>query len=215
MWLNVRTVSTPDRIRNAALELFARQGYAGTSVRQVATEASVSTGLVIHHFGSKDGLRRECDEYAVAFIRRERSNELLGRSVFSTTTDFVADHPEMVPISRYLGRMLSNNDDAARALFDRLVDAGADALETGVRAGLIRPTDDPEARAVGMAAWNAASLMLGDLIAARLGGENIYESAVSSRIERVLLDIYRHGVLTDDTFIKALRPPQEDQQEKS
>lgn len=213
--LNVRTTSTSDRIRTAALELFARQGYAGTSVRQVAGEAEVSPGLVIHHFGSKDGLRRACDEHAIAFIRRERSEILIGRSVFSTTAQFVADHPEIIPISRYLGRMLGNNDEAARALFDRLVDAAADALDTGVRAGLIRPTDDPEARAVGMAAWNASSLVLGDLVAARLGGDSVYQPEVSGRIERVLLDIYRRGVLTDDTLIKAIRMPEVDQQEES
>ena len=44
------------RIRDAAIECFARQGFA-VSVRAIAAHAGVSPGLVIHHFGSKAGLR--------------------------------------------------------------------------------------------------------------------------------------------------------------
>ena len=41
------------RIRLAALELFGAQGFDKTTIRQIATRAGVSPGLVIHHFGSK------------------------------------------------------------------------------------------------------------------------------------------------------------------
>ncbi|MEZ5096013.1 MAG: helix-turn-helix domain-containing protein [Nocardioides sp.] len=51
-------------IRNAALRLFAERGPEGVTVREIATEAGVSPGLVVHHFGSKDGLRAAVDEYA-------------------------------------------------------------------------------------------------------------------------------------------------------
>lgn len=50
------------RIRLAALGLFARQGFAGTSLRAIAAEAGVSHALVRHHFGSKEGLRVAVDE---------------------------------------------------------------------------------------------------------------------------------------------------------
>lgn len=40
----------------AARELFAAQGYAGTSVRAVAGAAGVDASLVHHYFGSKDDL---------------------------------------------------------------------------------------------------------------------------------------------------------------
>ena len=44
------------RIRNAAVELFARDGFEKTNLRAIAAAAGVSAGLVIHHFGSKDEL---------------------------------------------------------------------------------------------------------------------------------------------------------------
>ena len=40
----------------AARELFAAQGFAGTSVRAVAASAGVDAALVHHYFGSKDDL---------------------------------------------------------------------------------------------------------------------------------------------------------------
>ena len=39
-----------------ARELFARQGFAGTSVRSIATSAGVDAALVHHYFGTKDDL---------------------------------------------------------------------------------------------------------------------------------------------------------------
>ena len=39
-----------------ARELFAAQGYAGTSVRSIATAAGVDAALVHHYFGTKDDL---------------------------------------------------------------------------------------------------------------------------------------------------------------
>jgi AcrR family transcriptional regulator len=43
-------------ILTAARELFAAQGYSGTTVRAVATAAGVDAALVHHYFGTKDDL---------------------------------------------------------------------------------------------------------------------------------------------------------------
>ena len=47
---------TKEAIGTAARRLFARQGYAGTSVRAIAAEAGADPALVIRHFGSKEQL---------------------------------------------------------------------------------------------------------------------------------------------------------------
>jgi len=44
------------RILDAALELFANQGYHPTTVDQIARQAGVSKGLIYHHFSSKEEL---------------------------------------------------------------------------------------------------------------------------------------------------------------
>jgi AcrR family transcriptional regulator len=44
----------------AGLRLFGQQGFAATSVRQLATEAGANIAAIAYHFGSKDGLRLAC-----------------------------------------------------------------------------------------------------------------------------------------------------------
>ena len=51
--------STKDRILGAAEELFAQQGFAGTSLRQVTSLAAVNIAAVNYHFGSKENLVNE------------------------------------------------------------------------------------------------------------------------------------------------------------
>jgi AcrR family transcriptional regulator len=60
--LNVRSASGAEsdltaraRIRDAAIRRFGSDGF-GASVRAIAADAAVSPGLVMHHFGSKEGL---------------------------------------------------------------------------------------------------------------------------------------------------------------
>lgn len=45
-----------ESIINAALKLFATEGYASTSTSKVAKSAGVSEGLIFRHFNSKEGL---------------------------------------------------------------------------------------------------------------------------------------------------------------
>jgi AcrR family transcriptional regulator len=47
---------TPDRLLAAATELFARQGFAGTSIRDIAARAGANVAAGHYHYGSKDGL---------------------------------------------------------------------------------------------------------------------------------------------------------------
>ncbi|MBK9965926.1 MAG: TetR/AcrR family transcriptional regulator [Holophagales bacterium] len=44
------------QILEAALDLFSRQGYRGTSIRDISTAAGASTGSVYHHFRDKEEL---------------------------------------------------------------------------------------------------------------------------------------------------------------
>lgn len=45
-----------EKILEAALQLFAEQGYAATSTSKVAKAAGVSEGLIFRHFKNKEGL---------------------------------------------------------------------------------------------------------------------------------------------------------------
>ena len=56
------------RIRDAAIDQLGQHGFS-VGLRAIAEAAGVSAALVIHHFGSKDGLRKACDDYIAEEIR--------------------------------------------------------------------------------------------------------------------------------------------------
>jgi AcrR family transcriptional regulator len=67
-----------ERLLDAAIKLFGRDGFDGTSVRAVADEAGVSWGLVRFYFKSKDGLRDAAEEYVMSsYLQRVRDSAAL------------------------------------------------------------------------------------------------------------------------------------------
>lgn len=75
-------VETKTRILDAAEGLFARQGYLGTSLRQVTGEAGANLAAVHYHFGSKETLLQSVLERRLLPLGAEREaglNRLLVR----------------------------------------------------------------------------------------------------------------------------------------
>jgi AcrR family transcriptional regulator len=115
------------RIRDAAIALMSEHGIDGTTIRDIAQAAGVSSGLLRHHFGSKEGLRDACDEYAL--------NELTG--IGKRFTDLmVLDRvtPEVLQMQRYLVRSMMDGSPAGNALFDRMIEYGEEFIQaTGLK----------------------------------------------------------------------------------
>lgn len=68
-----REASPADQTRaalvQAALKLFGRQGFDGTSTRQIAAEAKANIGSIAYHFGGKEGLRAAAADFIVETIQ--------------------------------------------------------------------------------------------------------------------------------------------------
>ena len=60
-----------DRMINAALKVFALQGYRHGSTDDIVREAAVSKGLLFHYFGSKLGAYRFVYDYSVRYMNLE------------------------------------------------------------------------------------------------------------------------------------------------
>lgn len=60
-----------DRMINAALKIFALNGYKHASTDDIVTEAAISKGLLFHYFGSKLGLYTFLYDYSVRFMKLE------------------------------------------------------------------------------------------------------------------------------------------------
>ena len=57
-----------DRMINAALKVFAMNGYQKASTDDIVKEAGISKGLLFHYFGSKAGAYTFMYEYSSRFM---------------------------------------------------------------------------------------------------------------------------------------------------
>ena len=138
-------LTTRARIRDAALTLFPRDGFARATVRSIATEAGVSPGLVVHHFGSKEGLREECDRHVVAKFRETKLAAMEQRNV--TSPAFAASAFRVSPpLLRYFGWALIRGHPAAGELFDEMVSEGHEITRRAVEGGMVKGSEDLETR---------------------------------------------------------------------
>src|ERR1700741_3783565 len=71
----------PDRRRQiiaAASELFARNGFEGTSIREIAAASGVLSGSLYYHFPSKEHLMFTVHQESLTAMRREVETALAG-----------------------------------------------------------------------------------------------------------------------------------------
>jgi AcrR family transcriptional regulator len=133
------------RIRDAAIEQFGEHGF-GVGLRAIADAAGVSAALVIHHFGSKEGLRKACDDYIAEEIRSSKSEAIQSKDP-ATWFAQMAEIEDYAPLMAYLVRSMQSGGELATVLWRRMIDNADEYLDEGVRAGTIKPSRDAHARA--------------------------------------------------------------------
>lgn len=146
------------RIRDAAIEQFAQHGFA-VGLRAIAEAAGVSAALVIHHFGSKEGLRKVCDEYVAEEIRNSKSEALTSNDPASWLGQ-LAEIESYAALTGYVVRSLQTGGELAMMLWQTMIDNAEEYFADGVRAGTIKPSRDAAARAKFLAITSGGGLLL-------------------------------------------------------
>jgi AcrR family transcriptional regulator len=191
------------RIRDAAITRFAEDGIGAASVRAIAAEAGVSPGLIIHHFGSMDGLRLACDEHVAGIIRANKREAMMqgpGLDVAAALRRAEQD----VPLTRYLARSLADGSPHVAALIDELVADAAEYMAEGVRAGSLRPTAYPYERAAVLTIWVLGGLVLHEHLERLLGVDltadpsELSEGHAYRAYIGPVLEMFTEGIVTDD-----------------
>lgn len=198
---SVDDLTTTARIRDAAIDLFGREGFA-VGVRAIATAAGVSPGLVIHHFGSKEGLRKACDDFVVGVIRDSKTETIRSSDPATWLTE-VAQIEEYAPLMSYLVRTLQSSGELSKALWRQMIDNTEQYIEEGVQAGTIRPSADPKGRARFLAMVGGGSFLLYLQMHDDPADVRTVLRDYGEEMMLPALELYTHGLMSDSTMYDA------------
>ena len=155
-----QSLQTESTILSVSLELFVTNGYAATSVRDIAKRANVSPGLMFHYFRSKDELLqahvKRMSEGMRGVIQEMVSSvnpQATFRSIASRTLESLKDH-DLRNLFLLANQVLSlkSMPAAARRSVSRstTIDATSELISQGQKKGQIRKGDP---RALAIAFW--------------------------------------------------------------
>lgn len=161
-------------IRDAAIELFGRDGFDVVPLRAIATQAGVSQPLIIKHFDSRNGLLEATDEHVLNIAERllrgiviesngESHSEAAGISVARLLGDSA--------IGPYLARMLTMDDDRARQAFERLAEFARTLIDQLADTGRVAQEIDRHHLSVVLLVHDLSALVLRARIAETLGAD--------------------------------------------
>lgn len=186
-----------DRILAEALRLFGEQGFDATSVRQVGAAAGVSPPLVLHHFGSKQGLREAVDAEVMNRVERALDAALdTSADVETLALRLVATQGQVVldpALRAHVRRSVLEGGAAGTALLQRAWRVCAKEVATIAASGRARPDLDLQETTLHLlllvfGPWLLPSL--DDLLAAPA-----YSPAGIERRLRASVALMSHGVL--------------------
>lgn len=165
-------LTTKARIRQAAVVRFPIDGYVGTTVRSIAGAADVSPALVIHHFGSKDNLRSECDDYVIRRLG-ELQRASIGDGSYRQGDAVAAMYQLVEPEIRYLAWALGAGGAASDHIFDLLLADAIAQIDVYQKAGLMAEVEDPHTLAAVILTMRLGGLVLHDQLSRAVGFDSL------------------------------------------
>lgn len=165
------------RIRYAALELYSDHGEDRVSMRRVAAEVGVTIGLIQHHFGTKEGLRRAVDDLvvehvvdALATVEHTGSPAEVVAARDAAVRDMLERNPMVV---KYINRALIDPDGRGAPLLAAIVDLTTREVESLRRGGHASTRSSDKVQVVRTLMGQVGELFLEPIVAAiwcRIGG---------------------------------------------
>jgi TetR/AcrR family transcriptional regulator len=191
-------VDTRSKILETATRLFSAQGYANTSLSQVAKEAQVSKALIFWHFENKEtlfrtALQRTLEPYFINVV-----DDLEGLSEIEQINRLIDEYYAFVSkniysVKFFLSLMLREEkhpDDLVghmnelQRVYGNLL---ADIIDSGRQKGLFRPTVNPK-----LDAGLIMTALHGILVQGFMGGDGPERSeALLQHLKASLVDTLR------------------------
>nr|WP_255749450.1 TetR family transcriptional regulator [Pontibacter liquoris] len=133
-----------------AERLFAVQGYAGTSIRDIAREGSVNSAMIYHYFGSKELLMEAILEYRTSnvarFLDQVLNQELTPSEKISQLVELYIDRAttHKYYYALLIQVQLLSRDSKITQYFNTLRERNFRLLQTIVRAGQKKGVFQPD-----------------------------------------------------------------------
>ncbi len=201
-----------DRLIKVSMGLFAERGFDGVTVRDIATAAGVSVGLINHHFGSKDGLREAVDRY---FLGQFEEALTVGdaRAAVSSVGDrtdagldqitewvegWIGRHIEDWDASKaYMRRALLEGNDWGASLFERFYQVARTTVDRMDVSSHIRADVDRLWLPFLIMYLEVGTLLLEPYVE-RILGKSPFDRTLWRRRHRAYIDLIYRGVLPQD-----------------
>ena len=199
--------SSRERILDAAESLFARRGYAGVGLRELAEMVGLGKSSLFHHFASTPQLHAAVCARILSRIADRVDESLAGggspmdrlERVFGDLLDLLAARPND---ARILLRSLFEDDELAgetseeregRDLTKRIMGSISELLREGMDAGQFRSVHVPGLllSLIGQTVFPLASGEFGQEIL----GKDPFDPSEVKRRKREVRDLLRHGLL--------------------
>jgi AcrR family transcriptional regulator len=182
--------SSRDKILDVAEALFARRGFAGIGLREVADASGLSKSSLFHHFRSKEQLYHEVilrmllrirERFAANLVPEDSPRAQIERWI-EELIDTFAEHPT---IARLLLRSLFEEEEAL---------APEQLIRRGIECGELRRVSTPHTllTLIGVTVFHFASAEMGE----RILGRPLFSAEEVARRKREVIGLLRSGLFS-------------------
>jgi len=143
-------MSKKDDILNAAIKIFADNGFKGASTSELAKSANVAEGTIFHHFGNKEGLLIECIKSALnKLVELKREGTKSGVNGLKDLELYIRRHFQVLEENADLFKCVFRNSfaimDSEDSMFElirpavnKFVESAGRSIKNGMEDGSIR-----------------------------------------------------------------------------
>ena len=190
-----KRIGSPERLLNAAMKLFVKKGYKGSSVAEITKEAGLTRGALYCHFETKEHLAREIiklfeEKYLKSMINyvekegKDASDKFQKMMRFNVW--FAGEHPDlclfMTVISAEMVGSRNRLEPYLKSVYRKWSEFIAGILKDGRRAGEFKREIDPQ-----MMAWVIIGVHDGVLLQKEMNRETIDLQAYTKQFRNLVI----------------------------
>lgn len=181
-------VDSKEHLLEVAVNVLAREGFAAASLRMIAIEAGVSPALLVHHFGSRQGLIEQAINKTLGeWLETKDDLTAIG------LTEALRQWPQVAEDGQtklqFFRQLMIAGGKPAQHLFERMAAEAKVRLEQFAQLGFTEKLSDIESASVLMASYALAPLIMGDQIKKMLGGD-FFDPEVSQKLAQASVELF-------------------------